>query len=146
MCPCYAAEGPLSSFTMMWLPSGASHATSRWIIVLSFLAASHSSAKGWASSITKSPLAAANQIGRWKDNLDTEGLHLVQPSEGASILLDEPFGLSSAAVMHNTELDDEHCTTSFGYRLSITAIMLGHPKTILITQPAHSRRGVSLPC
>ena len=48
---------------------------------------------------------------------DAEGLCLVQLNKGACLLVDKSPCLGSLAVMHESKLDDEHCTISIGYGL-----------------------------
>ena len=89
-----------------------------------------------------SPHHCWQQQSQWagrKDDPDAKGLHLVQLDKGARLLLDEPFGLGSAAIIYFSELDDGPCTISYSYRLSANATKSGHPKTALVAQSAHSR-------
>ena len=57
--------------------------------------------------------------------------------EGAHLLLYEPLGLGSAAVMHGIKLYNKCCTISFGYKLSTTAAKLGYSGTTLVAQQAY---------
>ena len=64
LCPCCIAGGQPSSSMMTWLPVGASHAMSGPIMAPSLWAALYGSVKGWASSITTSPVATVRPTGR----------------------------------------------------------------------------------
>ena len=63
-CPYYIVGGRPSSYTMTWLPVGASRAMSRPTMALSLRAALHGCAKVLVSSITTSPLAIVRPTGR----------------------------------------------------------------------------------
>ena len=55
------------------------------------------------------------------DDPDAEGLYLVWLDIGNCLLLDGPPRLGSHSIVHNSKLNDRHCTISIVYGQSATA-------------------------
>ena len=61
------------------------------------------------------------------DDMDTQGLHLMRLDKGVHHLLGKPPGPHSTALVHDSELDDGHCTISTGYQPTAAATSLAVP-------------------